>query len=66
MRQSIITLIWTTCIHISHSHVQQSFQYYKLCDGLHTHALQYEFELVNVWSKSGDEEDALMKAVEKS
>ena len=47
MRQSI-TLIWTSCVHISHSLV-----------------LQYEFELIIVWSKSDDEEDALMKAVGK-
>ena len=36
MRQSII--IWTSCIHISYSLVQQSSQYYfyyKMCDGLH-------------------------------
>ena len=30
------------------------------------HVLQYEFELVNVWSKSDDEWDDLMKAVGKS
>ena len=29
------------------------------------HVLQYKFMLVNVWSKSEDEEDALMKAVGK-
>ena len=29
------------------------------------HVLQYKFELVKVWSKSDDEEDALIKAVGK-
>ena len=29
------------------------------------HVVQYEFELVNMWSKSDDEEDASMKAVGK-
>ena len=32
---------------------------------IHYHVLRYNFELVNVWSKSDDEEDALMKAVGK-
>ena len=67
MRQSI-TLILKTCIHISHSLVQPSFQYYLLWTVwwfTYYHVLQFEFELVNMWSKSDDEEDASMKAVGK-